>query len=185
MMAKPEVGKLFLEKPLADNPHEARKLLDDLKAWGGRFRIGYLFNDTEWAQGEPPQSILWGFTADHFAKGLHNWKRQMPVSSFYGIHIIALLAERGYEGVAYSVENGRTWCALLVGRKLPQCMIAVNTLHPGDTFKVNGMEYETPFGTERRVEVLARSIRKFLDGQQPEYGKELPLWSEISFLNRA
>lgn len=185
MMAKPEVKTLLLEKPLAESPREARKLLDDLKEWGGKYRIGYLFGDAQWSFGIPPRSIVWGFTAGHFPSNTYNWKREAAVSSFYGIHIIALLAEHGYDAAIYSIENRLLWCAAFSGRGLRDCMVVVNTLHPHSTFTVDGIEFGSPFGTETRVEVLARSIRRFLEGQQPEYGKEIELWSVISFLNRA
>jgi len=110
------IKNLLLEKPLAISPEESSKLIDDLVHSNKRFRIGYNFRFTSWGSGifellnsiSHPVSfnrlyISWSFIAPHYSNNALVWKRFNSLGGgalrFYGIHLIALLAEIGYRKV--------------------------------------------------------------------------------------
>jgi len=115
------IGYLLIEKPIAASPSEAMDLLDRLHHSGKIFRIGYVFRYTDWALAlsralKSPSSktlrIQWRFLAHHLAHQLHIWKRFNSTGGgairFYGIQLIALLAEFGYREIVESKATGPT-----------------------------------------------------------------------------
>jgi predicted dehydrogenase len=113
---------LILEKPIARSPSIANDLLTQLRASAVTFRIGYLFRFTPWARNlflaldtaNKPKliEISWCFKADHFRMVKNTWKRIHSAGGgairFYGIHVIALLAEKGFDHVRESRSIGRS-----------------------------------------------------------------------------
>ncbi len=133
------ISHILLEKPVAVSPLLANKLLDNLKVAGKKFRIAYNFRYTDWGQSmlchaEGVKNIFWDFQANHYMKNIQTWKRLHEQGGgalrFYGIHLIALLSELGYNNVSYSevkfkeneVEN---WEAELTGVNLSPCTLSV------------------------------------------------------------
>lgn len=178
LMLNRGIKTLMLEKPLAETPQESLKLLSDLKAWGGKFRIGYLFSDTVWAN-RSPEFINWTFTAHHFAAHLDDWKRRLGVIRMYGIHLIAHLCEIGFDSVSGSLVDDSHWLARFKSSGGRACIVYISTNHDRASFRVDDDEFISPWGWEDRVEVLARSIQRFLESPQPEYGEELILWQKV------
>jgi predicted dehydrogenase len=140
------IERLLLEKPLAPTPDAAETLFDQLTSSGRIFRIGYTFRGTAWAtslarhlktQSGGTLSIRWRFMAHHFANDLQNWKRFHDQGGgairFYGIQVIALLAELGYHDVAASQSSGAAayevdrWTATFTGNALPDCDVIVDS----------------------------------------------------------
>jgi predicted dehydrogenase len=138
--------RLLLEKPLAPTPSAAVELFEALMSSGRLFRIGYTFRGTAWAtslaaqlatRSTGPLSIRWRFMAHHFAHDLRNWKRFHDQGGgairFYGIQLIALLAELGYRNVVASRSSGVSaneidrWNATFAGGGLPDCGITVDS----------------------------------------------------------
>lgn len=130
-LARPRIGTLVLEKPLAPTAGEAHALLDALRRSGRRYRLGYTFLHTAWARNlslppgaapsgtgsnsvgpgrGSPLSITWTFMAHHFVHRLHNWKRVHAEGGgalrFFGVHLLALLARHGYRVVKESTLEG-------------------------------------------------------------------------------
>jgi predicted dehydrogenase len=150
----PELGTLVLEKPVAANPDEASRLLDEIKRAGKRYRIGYSFFHAAWSDrlqlplvergGEV--AIAWSFTAHHFARGLENWKRDDArgggVLRFFGMHLVAWLARQGYADVAQSRLEGERagqserWSALLRGAGRLDCRVAVDSRAAASRFSI-------------------------------------------------
>ncbi len=146
-LARSNIERLLLEKPLAHSPEAAAATFDDLIRSCKVFRIGYTFRYTPWgmqklsALGSTRRSgslsIQWSFCAHHFRHDLQNWKRFNAtgggVIRFYGIHIIALLAEIGYREVFLSRAFGSSpdeiekWMAVFTGSGLPECEVLVDT----------------------------------------------------------
>ncbi len=141
------IRRLVLEKPLADSPETAAVLSGGLDRSRKVVRMGYTFRYTPWGKqlkdslrGEKESravSIQWRFLAYHFRHDLKNWKR-FSVSGggairFYGIQLIALLAEIGYRDVISSrsfgpsVNEVEKWTASFAGSRLPKCDILINT----------------------------------------------------------
>ena len=145
-LALPNIQRLLLEKPLAPTPDAAETLFDRLTSSGRTFRIGYTFRGTAWATLLAGQleagstgtlTIRWRFMAHHFAHDLQNWKRFHDQGGgairFYGIQVIALLAELGYRDIAASQSSGISanevdrWTATFVGAALPDCEVLVDS----------------------------------------------------------
>lgn len=133
----PNITHFFLEKPLASTPALGEDLFTLLSSARKKFRIGYNFRFTSWGQtvlrGEPVRKITWHFRAHHYAKSLQTWKREHSAGGgalrFYGIHLIALLAEMGYRQVNFSklTEKAACWEAELSGEGLPDCYLSINS----------------------------------------------------------
>ena len=110
-----QIKKIVLEKPLATNPTAALEMLDRVKASGKQCCAGFTFRFTSWAaplqyrlvnssnSSKEVWQLKWHFMAHHYSNNLPNWKRQNVQGGgalrFFGIHVIALLAEWGYSHV--------------------------------------------------------------------------------------
>jgi predicted dehydrogenase len=154
-------GHFFLEKPLAESPEEADKLLDFLDDSGAGYSVGYSFlyiqaikkylsNNRDTAQ----LLLNWEFMAYHFAKNLINWKRFDTegggVLRFYGIHVIALLVEAGYSGVVSSElmgekeEEPSRWEAIFSHSKAVNCHVMVDSRSENSSFSLTGKKGTDP-----------------------------------------
>ncbi len=114
------IHKLYLEKPLAVDPSNSVKLLNQLSYSGKQYRIGYTFQYTDWAlhlsqlmqKGNIQNniSLRWNFCAYHYRKNVNNWKRYHDKGGgairFYGIHIIAFFSVLGFRNVIHSESFG-------------------------------------------------------------------------------
>jgi hypothetical protein len=150
---------LILEKPLSSNPTKALNLLERLIKSNKQFRISYIFRYLLWAnciinpynflatQGAIKEiEINWFFYAHHFEGDLQTWKRNPNygggIIRFYGVHIIALMAEAGYEKVSFSVTYGPSaddayaWKASFSGINLPICNIEINSKSEDKYFNI-------------------------------------------------
>ncbi len=146
-LTKPHIERFLLEKPLAQSPDHSTALLEELIQSRKTFRIGYIFRYTSWgklmlknivhADKDKPIHIHWYFMAHHFSHDINNWKRSHELGGgairFYGIHMIALLAEIGYREVLLSKSSGLSidqiekWKVILTGPNLPNCEFIVDT----------------------------------------------------------
>jgi hypothetical protein len=212
-LVRSNIERLLLEKPLAQSPEIAAVMFDNLIRSGKVFRIGYTFRYTIWGMqlldflrsktGAGPLSIHWHFLAHHFRNNLRNWKRFNATGGgairFYGIHIIALLAEIGYRDVALSRSFGisseeiETWTAIFAGSGLPECEIVVDTRAIVSKFRVEQTvntgdgptisvfaNLSDPFdlenelrqsnGIDQRVPILIRLCRSLWENGTNDYG---------------
>ena len=148
-------GHFFLEKPLAETPQKAIKLLDFLDASDAGFSIGYSFLyinkiKASLANNYDTKQLLlnWEFMANHFSKNLSNWKRYNTegggVLRFYGIHVIALLVESGYSGVVNSILTGERedepsrWEAIFTHSNASDCRVIVDSRSKNSSFSLIG-----------------------------------------------
>ena len=176
-LARANIERLLLEKPLASSPEVAAALFGDLTRSRKVIRMGYTFRYTEWGKRirdalgptreSRPLSIQWNFLSHHFRYDLRKWKR-FSVSGggairFYGIQLIALLAEIGYRDVILSRSFGKSvdevekWTASFAGPGLPECDIVVDTRATVGKFRV---ELISNSSTERGA-VFANLIDPF------------------------
>lgn len=167
-LSRSNIKRMILEKPLAHSPEVASRLLDNLIQSNKDFRFGHVFRYTVWGQqlmgnlttnhtGADFLSMHWSFLAHHFRYDLNNWKRFISsgggVIRFYGIQVIALLAELGYRNVISSQASGvsadeiERWTATFDGAGLPRCKILVNTKSEMNRFQI---EQATKTGTGSR-----------------------------------
>ena len=221
-LMRPNLERILVEKPLAPGPEAAGALLEDLGRSGKVIRIGYTFRYTDWGQriraaltqaGESRRLFIqWSFLAHHFRHDLHNWKRFTDSGGgalrFYGIQLIALLAELGYQAVisshtfGNSVEAIEKWTASFRGPGLPGCEVAVDTRSAieklGASFFSSAREpglvvadLNDPFesttgglseGLDRRVPALSRLCRSLWDQTIDEgvwYKATIDLWRRV------
>ena len=145
---------LLLEKPLAHSPEVAASVFEDLLHTDKVFRIGYTFRYTDWGRRLLQTliskneggflSLQWSFMAHHYRYNVPNWKRFAASGGgairFYGIHVLALLAELGYRDVIMSQafgefsEEQERWSAIFTGTGLPEFKAVVDTRSPIDKF---------------------------------------------------
>ena len=211
-LARSNIKRLLLEKPLAHSPEIAATIFDDLIRSCKVFRMGYTFRFTAWGRqllnalgpmrGSGLLTIHWSFLAHHFRHDLRNWKRFNATGGgairFYGIHLIALLAEIGYRNVTLSRAIGASsdeiekWIATFTGEGLPECEVVVDTKSIDSKFRVehifdsNGglativyanlcdpfesqVEFSELGQIDRRVPILSRLCRSLWEENTNEY----------------
>lgn len=205
-VARESLRRVLLEKPIAPDPASAAALLDQLAQHGKTVRVGYTFRYTSWGaellrddagtKAAEPIEIEWLFRAHHYATGAQNWKRNVSTGGgavrFFGIHLIALLAELGYTEVAMSdvgsehPDEAERWQATFAGPGGRVCRITVNSNADTERFAVRragqSIEWRDPFqdsvsidGLDRRVSGLTELCRDFLYG-----ASETPAWYRTS-----
>ncbi|MGD1015487.1 MAG: hypothetical protein ABR863_03465 [Roseiarcus sp.] len=207
---------ILMEKPLAPDPVQAKDILQRARDSGKRIRIGYTFRYAPWAKRfahalERPWpngevTVTWRFRAHHYATDVSNWKRFVSVGGgalrFYGIHLIALLAECGYnDALSSSIaatrpDEAEIWEAVLAGLGLPTCRVVVDSNAEHESFSVTAgpdgrplADLKEPFEeVERhgpldpRVDVLARLCREFLAADATPlswYEDSIALWRKV------
>jgi hypothetical protein len=93
-------------------------------------------------------NFSWNFMADHFSRNIESWKMDHSQGGgairFYGIHVIALLAEWGYDQVVSSSvetqnskQNFYSWKASFRGEGLPTFFVNLDSKSNSFYFKVN------------------------------------------------
>jgi hypothetical protein len=144
ILVRYDVRTFVLEKPVAKTPDAAAATLRAITDAGKRMRVGYTLLFTNWcdaliwpAEPDAGVTIEWKFHAHHFAHGLDVWKRRADdgggVLRFYGVQLIALLAQRGYNDVLESTTGGAIvsepewWQAQFIGPGLPPCAVTVDS----------------------------------------------------------
>jgi predicted dehydrogenase len=222
-LARPNLARILVEKPLAPSPEAAAELLEELDRSSKVIRIGYTFRYTDWGQRlraalkqtEEGGRVLiqWSFLAHHFRHDLRNWKRFTDSGGgavrFYGIQLMALLAELGYQVVISSHTFGESvdviekWTASFRGPGLPECEVAVDTRSVVEKFSASFLgsakepglvfaELNDPFESgandesseelDRRVPALSRLCRSLWEESVDEkkwYKATIDLWRSV------
>lgn len=216
------VKRLLLEKPLAESPDRAKELFNNLLSSRKAFRIGYIFRHTAWARQfslnlarnvkTGSVRVKWCFKAHHFRNNLDNWKRCTASGGgairFYGIHLIALLAELGYRkvisshvGGIFSLDQIERWRGVFAGDSLPACEVIIDSNSDKSSFLVERNDPSTmplvfadlkdPFHLgdvarkdhlDQRVPILADACRNVWDDPTTQYGwyeAAIDLWSTV------
>ncbi len=193
------INYIFCEKPLATTPDLANDLFENLVISGKKFRIAYNFRYTDWGwkilnSFKNIGSITWNFQAHHYKKNIQNWKRQHTDGGgalrFYGIHLIALFSELGYNNTSYSeIKNNKkneaeSWCAEITGDNLTNCKLNISTNSPETSFIIeesNGQIYSLlhPFQTnsmdkesifDQRIPFITKALIDLFGHPENYYG---------------
>ena len=222
---QPQLKYVFLEKPLAANPDDAAKLQSMLQNSGKVIRIAYVFRFQEWADtlrhclrdhSSDTFRLDWRFQAHHFRNDVPTWKRDPEQGGgplrFYGIHLVALLAEFGYSTVVRSsTDNGNQdsqnrWRATFAGKDLPDFEVEIDTASTACVFSVvrettqetvNVIRQPSPFSSDEstnkpgsldgRVDTLINLCQSAWNDRvlMPEfYGHTILLWKELEHVER-
>jgi predicted dehydrogenase len=215
------IKRLLLEKPLAPSPELAAEMLDRLGEAGRSIRIGFTFNGTTWAEAlavwiadaapGATLNIAWQFQAHHYMNAIQNWKRRMSEGGgalrFYGIQLVGLLAELGYDAVlaselgSDSPDDGARWTATLTGPGRPSCRLAVDSRNSEALFAITGessarsafdLRLRDPFeeapvkgARDRRVALLSRLCKSLLwepSGTPAWCRRSVDLWQDAETL---
>lgn len=151
--------RVMFEKPLATSPQKAQKILQLMAGSNKYCSVGFNFRYTNWAiqlkekllNGEFSEhesiNLSWHFMADHFSRNIESWKMDHAQGGgairFYGIHVIALLAELGYEHVESSIvltsnlkHSLYKWTACFKGSGLPSFFATLDSKSNASYFKV-------------------------------------------------
>lgn len=216
-----DIRELILEKPVAPTPRLAAQLIEVFERAGKRYRIGYTFRFMPWAErlgavldeGTDGFSLDWSFTAHHYRANLTNWKRFDASGGgalrFYGIHLIALLAELGYDDVSSSVARGpsdvetASWEAVFTAKALPPFALRIDSRSTETCFRIAAgqrggaiVDLLDPFASMKqgaanvrdpRVDVLARLCRSLGadDANHAERQRNiLALWARVEATSR-
>ncbi|MCK1387498.1 Gfo/Idh/MocA family oxidoreductase [Bradyrhizobium sp. 21] len=191
LVETPGIRDLILEKPVAPTPQLAAQLVEAFERTGKRYRVGYTFRFLPWA--EPLRAILaegvdglsldWSFMAHHYRADLDNWKRFDASGGgalrFYGIHLIALLAELGYDDVSSSAVAGpsdaetASWEAVFTAKALPPFALRVDSRATQTCFRLTAdgrggpviVDQLDPFASVNQVSVNARDARGTRDSR--------------------
>ena len=156
-IARANLRRLILEKPLASSPEIAQELAAELVRKRKSFRLGYTFRFTDWGQWwlangavirRSGQEIwlAWNFLAHHFRNDLQNWKRHHSTGGgalrFYGIQVIALLADMGYcdvtasQAFAVAGDEIERWTARFSGGGQPDCTVTLDSRSEENRFVI-------------------------------------------------
>jgi hypothetical protein len=215
------IDRFLLEKPLAPSPEVAAGILDSLEKAGRSIRVGFTFTGTAWAErlavwmaGAAPGATLdieWRFQAHHYMNAIQNWKRRMSEGGgalrFYGIQLVGLLAELGYDAVlaselgSDSPDDGARWTATLTGPGRPSCRLAVDSRNSEALFAITGessarsafdLRLRDPFeeapvkgARDRRVALLSRLCKSLLwepSGTPAWCRRSVDLWQDAETL---
>lgn len=162
-LSQSKLKKIIFEKPLAIDPATALKILAMVKSHGKQCTAGLTFRFTPWATLLKSRLTLtlpikkdvwilqWHFLAHHFSANLWNWKRDHRqgggVLRFYGVHVIALLAEFGYTEVVSSEVLNRpndevysAWHAIFRGPGLPEFRVEVDSRSDSTFFILRNLD---------------------------------------------
>lgn len=218
------IKRILLEKPIAPTPEAATSLLNSLYERGTIVRIGFTFRYLIWGQAllawsktckKSPLEITWKFQAHHYCHDLYIWKRKVNSGGgalrFYGIQLVALLAEIGYETASKSVvsatkfDEAENWRAVFHSPSLPDCSIDIQTNSMTQGFSVRslnvddkewrGIDFLDPFetdlavsGIDSRLPALTAICQDLLHGNtrvQMWYQKSVDLWKCVERVTKS
>jgi hypothetical protein len=212
ILARPQIEQLILEKPLARDPAEAARLQAELADSGKAFRVGYTFPLTGWGQRlianagsivHDEISMAWRFRAHHYATRTQTWKRLHSRGGgalrFYGIQIIGLLAQLGYDtalssdAISSAPDEIEAWTAVFSGADGAVCRVTIESNADHSEFSVKTASPDTsvrlgdPFDEQRgpqdrRVPLLAVLCGDALSGREQFcnwYPTAISLWRQM------
>ena len=205
---------LILEKPIAPSAIKAYEISKRLDNYDIKYLINYSFRYAFWYKSllsdiyKLGQNIelffTWKFRARHFINKRISWKKFHSQGGgalrLYGIHLIALLSDIGYEeiedrkiNVNSSDELNYFLCSFKSNKKLPRCNLLTDSNSSENSFccyymknnqKVNLLELDSPFPfsqSESLEDPRIKIIKNFLKEKNFNFNNlaVIKLWKEI------
>ena len=187
------IKNIILEKPIATQPTDANHIIRRLLDADKRVRVGFSFLFTEWysrlreaVKGLDVNAritVKWSFQADHFKRNIDTWKRYHSsgggVLRFYGIHLISVIADLGFNDALYSrlffleKDQPHLWeSSLVCGGRSWDILVDSNASH--NSFQVCAI-------TNQAEEVIVDLVDPFIETQEKSKGKDrrVPVLAEI------
>lgn len=159
ILASNSIEKLIVEKPICETPEKSKEFIDKVKSKGIDIVSPFLFIFTDWfadlkyylhsKDKNEVVSIDWFFKAYHFKFEKDNWKRYHKQGGgplrFYGIHLLAVLAELGYLPSRQILDENR-YFGVFKQKNYPDVILRINTNSDEILFKIDELVYKmTPF----------------------------------------
>lgn len=222
-----QIRNIIFEKPFAQNPEQAMKMQQSIRGSDKKCSVGFIFRHLPWAilqkdelntQKSLSQKICelkWEFMAHHYEKDIHNWKRIHAdgggVIRFFGIHLIALLAEWGYDNVNRSEvfmgpQDGdySKWHATFNGAGLPDFRVQIDSYNSNPLFYIKNnlvsaflYKARDPFGDDQaaqsnnRIDPRCEYVKKVLiensvqnDLWPNRFSRAIELWKIVESSTR-
>ncbi|MCI1477721.1 MAG: Gfo/Idh/MocA family oxidoreductase [Clostridium beijerinckii] len=211
---------IFLEKPLAPTPEESYDIQEKIIESNKVFGVGYIFRYTSWGKslGNIVNSndvdlinIEWSFMAHHFKNHLNNWKRYDSAGGgilrFYGIQLIALIAELGYEDVGNikiigdECDQSEIFCLSFYKKNSPEINVTINSKSTYNVFIIESIRNEEKkeiflnespfdeFNKNKDSDIRVNYLREHISTAFKEniygydsYRRTIQLWSRIENL---
>jgi predicted dehydrogenase len=198
LLNQSQIRNIIFEKPFAQNPEQAMKMQESILCSDKRCSVSFIFRHLPWSilqknelnthKSLSPKicELKWEFMAHHYEKDIHNWKRIHGdgggVIRFFGIHLIALLAEWGYDNVNHSEvfmgpQDGdySKWHATFSGPDLPDFRVQIDSYNSNSSFFIKNnldsaflYKARDPFGDDcaaqsnNRIDPRYKYIKKVL-----------------------
>jgi len=204
---------LYLEKPIARTPGAAAAMLEKLRRQGCNVQSGMFFTKLPWAHSLKAHldsaqyarefEIHWAFRAHHYQHDVDTWKRRVADGGgalrFFGIHLVALMAELGFTQVlssrleASAAGEAQNWMAVFGSAAGHICSFSVCSNALKQTFSVRADGHDLvsqadPFGSKAqqdgrdpRIPFLAKQIDAFLRSEQdarPLLDRTVAIWRD-------
>jgi hypothetical protein len=227
LLNQSQIRNIIFEKPFAQNPEQAMKMQESIRDSDKKCSVGFIFRHLSWAilqknelntqnsLGPKICELKWEFMAHHYEKDIHNWKRIHGdgggVIRFFGIHLIALLAEWGYDNVNHSevfmgpqVSDYSKWLATFSGSSLPDFRVQIDSYNSNPSFFIKNnldsvflYKARDPFGdvhaalSNNRIDPRCEYIKKVLienraqnDLWPDRFSRAIELWKIVESSTR-
>jgi predicted dehydrogenase len=217
------IKTVILEKPIGITPMDSDDVLNLLVGYKKRVRVGYIFQYTQWAEQLKQKidsgrmigrkiKIDWYFKAHHYKNNLCNWKRYESsggsVLRFYGIQLLALISQLGYEEpvssqtTMHSSDDYYRWEAVFMQNQLPTLEITINSDSEETFFNIDFISDKEsgkislidPFSrnnnneVDKRSDILVRLLKDLGNDTQDivsynNYFRVNSLWKDVENIN--
>jgi hypothetical protein len=157
LLAQNQLTHIIFEKPFGQNPKQAMQMQEIILGSQKFCSVSFIFRYLPWAialksailngsnSHQKTWELKWHFMADHYKNKNYNWKHDHEQGGgalrFYGIHVIALLAEWGYKyvdlsNVFYDQDDiGLSrWEAEFKGPNLPNFKVQIDSCSAQNLF---------------------------------------------------
>jgi predicted dehydrogenase len=204
-ICKSGIKTLIVEKPICNTPEYSSAFITAVEASGIIMFSSFLFLFTDWyieladklfkMDKNEIVVIDWFFKADHFKNDKYNWKREHKQGGgplrFYGIHLIALMADLGYKPHKQTIDYNSCYTGVWLSDQGPDIITRINCRADNDRFEIKGIiNAEHPFDDiyldlDNRVPYIIKLLNVYNLNQDylvNHTKKTIDLWQQVEEL---
>jgi predicted dehydrogenase len=204
-ICKAGIKTLIVEKPICETPEKAFAFITAVEASGIVMFSSFLFLFTNWyieladklfkMDKNEIVVIDWFFKADHFKNNKENWKRYHKQGGgplrFYGIHLIALMADLGYRPYKQTIDYDSCYTGVWISDQGPDIITRINCRADNDRFEIKGIvNVEHPFddvylNLDNRIPYIEKLLEVYNLNQDylvKHTKKTINLWQQVEEL---